>query len=194
MPPQQNQLFGDRQKLIFDNTNDLTGGSPLELSLEHDANEYFLGDGDGYLPTLGYDRTADPKSLRKAKVSSNDASFFVGSPFTSRQLFTFRLRLSEAKFATLHLLKELQQNASLPIFLLDQRLVGLEQNRTRAKVEDVASPPAVYSGMTFYWPIFKIDLGEFKSSRIPSSDKTQVEFTATELRPVLPTTSDRAVY
>lgn len=175
--------FGQGQQFYYD-----TGGTPITIDLDK-FFYYKTGDGDGYLPFLGYDRYQLTEYAIQSQPSRLGYSFYTGAGFTPPYFFQWNLQklptLIYEKFWAMYLR---QQKEKLPVVLHDYRLaIGEPGTRNRAKLGTVPPTGApTVGGITYFFPQWQIWLQLDQKRERWKDGEANLSFTAIELNPATP--------
>lgn len=142
----------------FGNAQAFSLGS-LSVSISAANREYAAGEGEGYLPVLGYDRKNNMDFIAKAAYNSFGTTVWEGPSFAIPQVFEWRLqRLTLAKYEAFWGLWRIQQKTKQAVILNDQRLAMSEPTpKTRQSVGTVTGAPTI-PGIEYFWGVFKLEL------------------------------------
>jgi hypothetical protein len=159
--------------------------SEIRVDLTETKSSFAAGqDGDGNIPRLGYDRTADDNSVAKLATNLQGRKRVNGHPYPVLQVFDFRLQfLTELEARKLRAMHEIQQRTGKNILLWDERICMEEVGpRQRGRVAAAIVSPAL-PGIEYYWGQFFVWITEWSDPVKSTTGDFRIQFKAEESTP-----------
>lgn len=155
-----------------------SGGNLITVTLG--AGDFRVGQGEGLLSSLGYDRTPDPDYRRSTQRGTLGNPYWQGPSFERPELFRWQLQgLTDQQYWGLLAIISRQQRDKEAVRLIDERWAFHEPSpRTRAKKGALLTP---VPGMVCYYAQFDIELFEEGGRNYRADGSHELSLSAREL-------------